>query len=348
MAQYEKLINLSLLSEFLTKAKTIFAPKITASGILKGNGSGGVSAATAGTDYATPAQVNAKYTKPSTGIPDSDIVSAATWNAKLSSHQTIKQDGVIGATATRFGTCSTAASTAAKTVSITSGTFTLGAGARVTVKFSYANTANNPTLNVNSKGAKNIFHNGSQITTGSNIALLAGTVDFVYDGTQWQLIGNYLSSNYDSKTAASGGTELSLVTTGEKYTWNNKTSNTGTITGITMNGQSKGTSGVVNLGTVITDVSTKADKPSKVSKSAPTSLTLADNTEYTITGVTSLSFSYPSGDFECWIKLTTASSGTIRISFPTSSYVGLVPSFATGQTWEISIKNKIIVAGRLI
>lgn len=35
---------------------------------------------------------------------------------------------------------------------------------------------------------------------------------------------------------------------------NGYTSNTGTITGITMNGSSKGTSGVVNLGTVPTDV----------------------------------------------------------------------------------------------
>ena len=34
--------------------------KITASGILKGDGAGGVSAAKAGTDYATPAQVAAK------------------------------------------------------------------------------------------------------------------------------------------------------------------------------------------------------------------------------------------------------------------------------------------------
>lgn len=43
----------------------------------------------------------------------------------------------------------------------------------------------------------------------------------------------------------------------------NFTSNTGTITGITMNGASKGTSGVVNLGTVITshqDISGKQDK----------------------------------------------------------------------------------------
>ena len=43
--------------------------KITASGILKGNGSGGVSAATAGTDYGT-------YSKPSGGIPESDLASA--------------------------------------------------------------------------------------------------------------------------------------------------------------------------------------------------------------------------------------------------------------------------------
>ena len=37
--------------------------------------------------------------------------------------------------------------------------------------------------------------------------------------------------------------------------WNSKTSNTGTITGISMNGSSKGTSGNVNLGTVVTGLS---------------------------------------------------------------------------------------------
>lgn len=37
------------------------------------------------------------------------------------------------------------------------------------------------------------------------------------------------------------------------------TTNTGTITGITMNGTSKGTSGVVDLGTVVTDISGKQD-----------------------------------------------------------------------------------------
>lgn len=60
------------------------------------------------------------------------------------------------------------------------------------------------------------------------------------------------NTTYSSKAAVSGGTDVSLVTTGEKATWNAKTSNTGTITGIKMNGASKGTSGVVDLGTVLT------------------------------------------------------------------------------------------------
>ena len=124
----------------------------------------------------------------------------------LTSHQTIKQDGVTGATVNRFGTCSTAAATAAKTVSITTGTFNLEAGAKVSVKFTNANTAGTPTLNVNSKGAKNIFHKGAQITTGDNKALLAGVCDFIYDGTQWHLVGNYIDSN----TTYSQGTGISI------------------------------------------------------------------------------------------------------------------------------------------
>ena len=68
------------------------------------------------------------------------------------------------------------------------------------MKFSNANTANTPTLNVNSKGAKNIFHRGAQITSGANKALLAGTVEFVYDGTQWHLLGNY----YDTTSIPAG------------------------------------------------------------------------------------------------------------------------------------------------
>ena len=128
----------------------------------------------------------------------------------LHTHQVVKQDGITGATVNRFGTCSTGASTAAKTVSITTGTFTLEAGAKVTVKFASKNTANSPTLNVNSTGAKNIFHNGAQIETNTNKGLLAGTVEFVYDGTQWHLIGNYIDTN--SAHAINSGTKKDATT----------------------------------------------------------------------------------------------------------------------------------------
>ena len=115
----------------------------------------------------------------------------------LTTHQTIKQDGITGATINRFGTCSTASETAAKTVSIKDGTFSLEAGARVIVNFNnIANTADNPTLNVANTGAKNIFHKHIKITTGISKTLLFGICDFVYDGFQWNLIGgNYIDTN---------------------------------------------------------------------------------------------------------------------------------------------------------
>lgn len=70
------------------------------------------------------------------------------------------------------------------------------------------------------------------------------------------------------ETAEQNGTTTSLVTTGEKYTWNSKTSNTGTVTSVAvkMNNTTKGTvttSGTIDLGTVLTahqDISGKLDK----------------------------------------------------------------------------------------
>jgi len=77
MAQYDKLINLGLLSQFLTKAKTIFAPKITDSGILKGDGAGNVSAATAGADYLAPNDLTPYRTAAAQDEIDAGLVSAA-------------------------------------------------------------------------------------------------------------------------------------------------------------------------------------------------------------------------------------------------------------------------------
>ena len=83
-----------------------------------------------------------------------------------------------------FGTCSTAAATAAKTVSITN--FSLGTGAVVNVKFTNVNTAESPTLNVTSTGAKSIRYCGVSPEVGQ---LAAGqTYTMLYDGSYWQIL----------------------------------------------------------------------------------------------------------------------------------------------------------------
>jgi hypothetical protein len=82
-----------------------------------------------------------------------------------------------------YGSCSTAASTAAKAVS--AGDFSLETGAAVVVKFTNTNTASNPTLNVSGTGAKAIYHKGAAINPNY---LRAGFVyTFTYNGTQWDL-----------------------------------------------------------------------------------------------------------------------------------------------------------------
>lgn len=82
-----------------------------------------------------------------------------------------------------YATCSTAAATAAKVGTLASYALTLGG--IVAVKFTYDVPAN-ATLNINSKGAKNIFYRGAKITAG---VIKAGDIaTFIYDGTQYQLL----------------------------------------------------------------------------------------------------------------------------------------------------------------
>lgn len=90
----------------------------------------------------------------------------------------------------RYATCSTAAATAAKVASIADGssTFMLENGVRICVKFTYANTVSAPTLNVASTGAKAIYWHGAALTS-SQYWQAGAVVDFVYNGTQWELVG---------------------------------------------------------------------------------------------------------------------------------------------------------------
>ena len=93
--------------------------------------------------------------------------------------------GKTGVLSIPYTTCGTAAGTAAKTASVTN--FSLETGAQVRVKFTYANTVANPTLNINSSGAKAIYWHGAALPSAQYWA--AGAVlDFVYNGSQWELV----------------------------------------------------------------------------------------------------------------------------------------------------------------
>ena len=94
-------------------------------------------------------------------------------------------------------------------------------------------------------------------------------------------------------------------------------------------------------------LSAKENKATVISQVAPTAVTLADNYEYYFTNVSSLNITYPSGNFECWMIIQTVQSGSVSIIFPESNYVGKQPEFADGELWEISIKNGIIIAGKV-
>ena len=75
---------------------------------------------------------------------------------------------------------------------------------------------------------------------------------------------------------------------------------------------------------------------------------LFDNEEYRLTDVTKLRIAYPTGDFECWMRLTFAASGDITVTLPTGTkYIGIAPDFANGETWELSFKDKVLVAQKV-
>ena len=141
-----------------------------------------------GSEYEYP------YTWDSNGnielLPNTMLSGTVSHAKQLSDARTIDGVDFDGTTAiTHYGTCSTAAGTADKTVSIPG--FKLVTGAVALVRFSNSNSAAvaNLTLNVNGTGAKHIKYGNANL---SSAGLLVGnrTYPFVYDGTYWQLAGD--------------------------------------------------------------------------------------------------------------------------------------------------------------
>lgn len=103
-----------------------------------------------------------------------------------------------------YAVCSTAAGTAAKTVTISG--FRLFTGAVAYIKFSVKNTAANPTLNISGTGAKAIQYQGAAIS--SSYLNANRTYAFVYDGSVYQLI---VDINTDTKYSVFTGATTSAA-----------------------------------------------------------------------------------------------------------------------------------------
>lgn len=85
-----------------------------------------------------------------------------------------------------YGICDTSSSTVAKVVTVAK--YTLATGKKINVKFTATNSATNPTLNVNATGAKPIYKDG--VAVAADYIKAGKTYEFLYNGTQYELVGN--------------------------------------------------------------------------------------------------------------------------------------------------------------
>ena len=125
-----------------------------------------------GTDGVSPTVTTSKSgTTTTISIKDATGTKTATIN-----------DGAKGADGSMlYATCSTAAATAAKVATLSSGSLTLAEGRTVTVTFTNGNTASSPTLNVAGTGAKAMKCQGS-----TTVSISAGaSVSFTYHSSAW-------------------------------------------------------------------------------------------------------------------------------------------------------------------
>lgn len=153
-------------------------------------------------------------------------------NGMMSSTDKEKLDNITPlAQSAAVGTCSTAATTAEKEITLSDNNWKLRAGAIIGVVFSNTNTAQNPTFNVNSKGAKSVFFDNAVIST--SMLSMAGTASrpmyYQYDGTNWVFVGWSIdvASHASSETKYGVGTNSSYghIKLSDSLTSTNSTSN---------------------------------------------------------------------------------------------------------------------------
>ncbi len=145
-----------------------------------------------------------------------DVILPRTKVSAVSNENGVGLDALLDSkVSVAYATCSTAAATAEKIVTIQGNiNWTLTIGSVIYVKFTETNTAQNPTLNVNDTGGMPIWYSSAVITTSSlSCAGYANRViSYLYDGTNWVFNGWSYDSNSDTKVQ-----QNAVITTASEY-----------------------------------------------------------------------------------------------------------------------------------
>ena len=127
------------------------------------------------------------------------------------------------------------------------------------------------------------------------------------------------------------------ITTSDISNWNSKTDNVGTITGITMNGASKGTSGVVDLGTVITSETQLSKGTTTGSGNAVTDISVSDHQITLTKGITFVT----SGDLSAYATDLTynRTRGTLELMHErnTIASIDVTPFIKDGMVSSVTV-----------
>lgn len=91
-----------------------------------------------------------------------------------------------------------------------------------------------------------------------------------------------------------------------------------------------------------------AEAVAKISNSGNVaSIALEHNTEYRFSSaLTSLTLTFPSGDFDCWLRFMTGDSVTVTLP-ASATYIGGAPAFEASKTYEMSIKDGVVICAEV-
>jgi hypothetical protein len=192
------------------------------------------------------------------------------------------------------------------------------------------NTAANPTLNVNSTGAKAIMYRGSAITAGY---LAANRVyEFVYDGTDYELVGD-INSDTNTKvtqTITTTNAEYALLAMADAAATATKTNgarfasgvtlnpSTGTITATTFKGALSGNAATATTAAACTGNAASATTAAACTGNAATATKLAASKNIALTGDVTGSAGFD-GSAAASIATTLATSGVTAGSYGPSA-----------------------------